>query len=107
VTGRTLIGTTGVSEGLAFMKLLRQPSRGLTIKGLDWRRPEARDAVVLFGAAVLAYVVAHVYHLGSKLFQLGIDYADWDLDDIIFVVFVMSIAMMIYAFRRYRDLGWV
>ncbi|KJC44728.1 hypothetical protein UP06_18915 [Bradyrhizobium sp. LTSP857] len=71
----------------------------------DWRRPEARDAVVLVTAAVLAYVVAHIYDLAPKLFQLGIDYAEWELDDAIFVVFVMSIGMMIYAFRRYRDLS--
>jgi len=87
------------------MKPPPELSRGLTIKGLDWRRPETRDAVVLLGAAVLAYVVAHSYDLAPKLFQLGIDYAEWELDDIIFVVFVMSIAMMIYAFRRYRDLS--
>jgi diguanylate cyclase (GGDEF)-like protein len=70
-----------------------------------WRRPDARDAVVLLGAAILSYAVAHAYDLAPKLFQLGIDYADWEIDNMIFVVFVMSIAMMIYAFRRYRDLS--
>jgi diguanylate cyclase (GGDEF)-like protein len=72
---------------------------------LVWRRPDARDAVVLFGAAILSFAVAHAYDLAPRLFQLGIDYADWEIDDMIFVVFVMSIAMMIYAFRRYRDLS--
>jgi diguanylate cyclase (GGDEF)-like protein len=105
VTCKTLTGTTGVSEGLAFMKLPPQPSRGLAINWFDWRRPEARDAVALVAAAALAYVVAHIYDLAPKLFQLGIDYAEWEFDDIIFVVFVMSIAMMIYALRRYRDLS--
>ena len=71
----------------------------------DWGRPEARDAVVLFGAAILSYVVAHTYDLAPKLFQLGIDYAEWELDDIIFVVVVMSIALTVYALRRYRDLS--
>jgi diguanylate cyclase (GGDEF)-like protein len=105
VTCKTLTGTTGVSEGLAFMKLPPQPPRGLAINWFDWRRPEARDAVALVAAAALAYVVAHIYDLAPKLFQLGIDYAEWELDDMIFVVFVMSIAMMIYALRRYRDLS--
>jgi diguanylate cyclase (GGDEF)-like protein len=105
VTHKTLTGTTGVGDGLAFMKLAPQPSRNLGINWLDWRRPEARDAVALFAAAVISYVVAHTYDLAPKLFQLGIDYAEWELDDIIFVVFVMSVAMMIYAFRRYRDLS--
>jgi diguanylate cyclase (GGDEF)-like protein len=87
------------------MKLAPQPSHNLGRNWLDWRRPEARDAVVLVAAAVVSYVVAHTYDLAPKLFQLGIDYAEWELDDIIFVVFVMSVAMMIYAFRRYRDLS--
>jgi len=105
VTHKTLTGTTGVGDGLAFMKLAPQPSRNLGINWLDGRRPEARDAVALFAAAVVSYVVAHTYDLAPKLFQLGIDYAEWEFDDIIFVVFVMSVAMMIYAFRRYRDLS--
>ncbi|SDS78241.1 putative bifunctional diguanylate cyclase/phosphodiesterase [Bradyrhizobium canariense] len=87
------------------MKLPPKLSRGLAINWFDWRRPETRDAVTLVAAAVLAYVVAHTYDLAPKLFQLGIDYAEWELDDMIFVVFVMSIAMMIYAIRRYRDLS--
>src|SRR5580692_9566667 len=87
------------------MKLAPQPSHNLGINWLDWRRPEARDAVVLFGAAILSYVVAHTYDLAPKLFQLGIDYAEWELDDIIFVVVVMSIALTVYALRRYRDLS--
>src|ERR1700733_14750482 len=78
------------------MKLPRRLSRGLVINWFDWRRPEVRDAVVLVAAAAIAYVVAHTYDLAPKLFQLG---------NMIFVVFVMSIAMMIYALRRYRDLS--
>jgi diguanylate cyclase (GGDEF)-like protein len=87
------------------MKLSPELSRVLPTKWFDWRRPEARDAIVLFGAAILSYVAAHSYDLAPKLFQLGIDYAEWELDDIIFVVFVMSIALVVYAFRRYRDLS--
>ena len=85
------------------MKL--NPSRIVQTNWIDWERPETRDAVVLLGAAILSYVVAHTYDLAPKLFQLGIDYAQWELDDIIFVVLVMSVAMTIYALRRYRDLS--
>src|SRR5450755_4302449 len=87
------------------MKLPPGLSRVLQTNWFDWRRPDRRDAVVLLGIAALSYVGAHDYDLAPKLFQLGIDYADWELDDIIFVAFVMSIAMMIYAFRRYRDIS--
>jgi diguanylate cyclase (GGDEF)-like protein len=96
-------GTAPVGEGSIIMKL--KLSRTVPANWFDWGRPEARDAVVLFGAAVLSYVVAHIFDLAPKLFQLGIDYAEWELDDIIFVVVVMSIALTVYALRRYRDLS--
>ncbi len=87
------------------MKLVPNLSRVLQTRWFDLRRPDTRDAIVLSGAAVLSYIVAHTIDLPPKLFQLGIVYAKWDLEDLIFVVFVMSIAMMVYAFRRYRDLS--
>ena len=87
------------------MKLPPERLRVLATSWLDWRRPETRDAVVLLWAAAFAFVVAHAYDLAPKLFQLGLDYAAWELDDIIFVVFILSVAMLVYAFRRYRDLS--
>jgi diguanylate cyclase (GGDEF)-like protein len=72
---------------------------------LDWRRPETIEAIVILGIASLAYAVAGFYDLPPKLLQFGLDYADREVDDIIFVVLVLSLAMMIYGFRRYRDLA--
>jgi diguanylate cyclase (GGDEF)-like protein len=87
------------------MRLPLALTRVLQTRWFDLRRSDTRDGVALLGAAILAYVAAHTYDLAPKLFQLGIDYAEWELDDAIFVLFVMSIAMMVYAFRRYRDLS--
>jgi diguanylate cyclase (GGDEF)-like protein len=70
----------------------------------DWRKSAIRDSVVLFGGTVLASILAHVYELGPHLSQLGIAYAERDLDDIIFVAFALSIALIIYSIRRYREL---
>jgi diguanylate cyclase (GGDEF)-like protein len=87
------------------MRLPLVLTRVLQTRWFDLRRSDTRDGVALLGAAILAYVAAHTYDLAPKLFQLGIDYAEWELDDAIFVLFVMSIAMTVYAFRRYRDLS--
>jgi diguanylate cyclase (GGDEF)-like protein len=86
---------------------MKSPHRSLapSNKWLDWRRPDIRDFVLVLGVTALAWLLAHFYQLGPQLFQLGHDYAEWELDDIIFVVFVLSIAMMIYSFRRYLDLS--
>ena len=49
--------------------------------------------------------MAKAYELPPHLLQFGMDHADWDVDDIIFVVFMFSTVMMIYGFRRYQDLS--
>lgn len=74
-------------------------------KWFDWRRRDTRDAAVLLGLAFLAYLAAHLYELPQALHQFGEDYAAWEMDDLIFVMFVVSNGMMIYAFRRYQDVS--
>jgi diguanylate cyclase (GGDEF)-like protein len=87
------------------MKLSRVLSQVFQANWFDLRRSDTRDAIILLGVAVLCYVGTHTYDLAPKLFQFGIDYAEWEIDDIIFVMFFMSIAVTVYAFRRYRDLS--
>ena len=50
-------------------------------------------------------MVAHVYDLPPILFHLGLNYPDWKPDDTIFLVFVLTVAPMIYGLRRYRELS--
>ena len=71
----------------------------------DWQRRDRRDAVVILIIAVLAYVAGHYYELPSKLFQFTLDYSGTEIDDIIFVVFILSVALVFYGFRRYQDIS--
>lgn len=71
----------------------------------DWRMPATRDAYLLLGFAGLIFGVAHIYELPPHLLQFGLDNADTEIDDLIFVVFMLSVASMIYGLRRYRDLA--
>src|ERR1700680_1544460 len=70
-----------------------------------WRRRDRRDTIVILSSAVLAYILAHFNELPLKLFQFGLDHADWEFDDLIFMVFVMSAPMIVYGFRRYQDVS--
>jgi diguanylate cyclase (GGDEF)-like protein len=70
-----------------------------------WKRPHTRDAAILIAIALITYAVAHVFDLPPYLLQFGLDHADWEVDDLIFVVFILSASVMIYGFRRYRDLA--
>src|ERR1700732_1141409 len=98
-------GTTGVGEGSTVMNVSTPLSRVFRADWFDWRSAATRDSVALFVITVLAAVLTHFYELAPHLFQLGRDYAEWEFDDIIFVAFVLSIALTIFSVRRYRDLA--
>src|ERR1700674_1998586 len=85
---------------------MKSPSQLLRAPSADWwRRRDKRDTIVILSMAVLAFVLAHFNELPLKLFQFGADYADWEFDDLIFMVFVMSAPMIVYGYRRYQDVS--
>jgi diguanylate cyclase (GGDEF)-like protein len=71
----------------------------------DWKRRDTRDALVLLVIGIIIFLLADRYDLPPHLLQFGLDYADWEMDDLIFVFFMLSVALMIYGFRRYQDLS--
>ena len=68
-----------------------------------WQEPHLRDGILLLGLVLVTYVVAHVYQLPPYLLQFALDHPGWEVDDLIFVVFIVSAAVMAYGIRRYRD----
>jgi diguanylate cyclase (GGDEF)-like protein len=98
------IGMTA-RRGFAFMKLSASPVGCVLFMRFHWRISATRDAILLLGIGIVIFAFAHVYNLPPHLLQFGLDYADWEADDVIFVVFMLSVALMIYGFRRYRDLS--
>ncbi|WP_225122674.1 EAL domain-containing protein [Bradyrhizobium sp. BRP22] len=69
------------------------------------RSSATRDFIALFGGVVLASILAYVYELGPRLFQLGRGYADSTLDDTVLIAFFLSVALTIFSVRRYRDIA--
>jgi diguanylate cyclase (GGDEF)-like protein len=72
------------------------------VKGM---RRDQRDAIVLFGIAVAAFVFSDIYDIPHHIFEFGTKYENWKIDDIIFVIIVLGIAWMVYGFRRYQDVS--
>jgi diguanylate cyclase (GGDEF)-like protein len=70
-----------------------------------WNRPHGRDALILAAIGLTLYAMAHFFELPPHLLQFGLDHADWEVDDLIFVVFMLSVGLIIYGTRRYRDLA--
>ena len=82
-------------RAVMLMRDCGQLARTLMWNSIDWRRPEIRDGALIFGAVAAIYACAHFYDLPPQLFQFGMDNADWEVDDIIFVIFVMSIGFAV------------
>jgi diguanylate cyclase (GGDEF)-like protein len=70
----------------------------------DWRRRAVLDGMVIAGVTMAAYTAAHVFDLPPKLFQFALDNTRYEVDDLIFVLFIISIALLLYVQRRLRDL---
>jgi diguanylate cyclase (GGDEF)-like protein len=75
------------------------------LRAVDWRRHDLRDGIVLSALVLVYYLWAHFYDIPPKLFKFALDYADYEVDDIVAVIFMLSIALMVFAWRRVRDLG--
>jgi GGDEF domain-containing protein len=40
-----------------------------------------------------------------KLFRFAVDHESWYIDDMMFMAFVLGLAMIVYGFRRYNDIS--
>ena len=87
------------------VKLSTQLTHSFSLQWVDWKRRDIRDALVLLAIGIVTFVLADAYDLPPHLLRFGLDYADWEMDDLIFAFFMLSVLMMIYGFRRYRDLS--
>jgi diguanylate cyclase (GGDEF)-like protein len=87
------------------MKLSVSLSRRALSVWFDWRIPATRDAILLLGIGIIIFAFADIFDLPPYLLQFGLDHADWEVDDLIFVVFMLSVALMIFGYRRYKDLA--
>lgn len=70
----------------------------------QWTRVEVRDGVATAALALAVYVSAHIFDLPPRVFKFAMDNAEYEVDDAIFVLFVMSLALVLYVYRRLRDL---
>jgi diguanylate cyclase (GGDEF)-like protein len=94
-----------VVKVLVIMKLSTRLTDAFPTQWFDWKRRDTGDAIVIVGIAIFTYAVGTFYDFALTLFQFGIAHADQEADDIIFVVFILGIAMTVFGFRRYQDLS--
>jgi predicted signal transduction protein with EAL and GGDEF domain len=87
------------------MKLSARLSSCFSEDWSEWRRRDKRDAAVILGILALTYVVGTAYDWAIKLFRFAVDHEGWYIDDMLFMAFVLGLAMIVYGFRRYKDVS--
>ena len=75
-----------------------------TRSGIASLRPATLDAIIVFIFVVVIFSVEYYYDFAPKLFEFAIEYQEWEIDNLIFVVFVMSIGFAIFSYRRMKEL---
>lgn len=77
---------------------------GLMARAL-WSRRDVKEAIIIFGMALFVFIVAAQTQLYETLDAYFMEHDDWHLDDVLIVSAVMSIALVIYGYRRFKDLS--
>ena len=76
-----------------------------SLREIDWRRRDIRDAIVIFGLLSIIYLMTEYADIPAMVFQFAQDHKDWDVDDAVVIAALLSVAMLIYGYRRLKDLS--
>jgi diguanylate cyclase (GGDEF)-like protein len=68
-------------------------------------RPATTDIIIISILSVIILITEYVTDLAEHLFQFALDYKEWEIDNALFVVVVMSIGFAIFSYRRMRELS--
>src|ERR1700709_2577980 len=84
--------------------------RSIHLARLAWNylsslRQSTVDVVIISLFSIIIFCVEFVYHLAPILFQFAMDHEEWEIDNLIFVVFVLSIGFAIFSYRRVKELA--
>lgn len=73
--------------------------------GVASLRPATLDAIIISIFGAIVFVVEYYNDLAPQLFQFAIDYREWEIDNLIFSVFVLSIGFAVFSYRRVKELA--
>jgi len=92
---------TPVVRGLRYISGLLRGARD-AIASL---RPATTDMIIISILSVTIFIAEYCSHLAEHLFQFALDYKEWEIDNALFVVVVMSFGFCIFSYRRVRELS--
>jgi diguanylate cyclase (GGDEF)-like protein len=70
-----------------------------------WSRREMKEALLIFGVTLVVFIIVAQTQLFEKLNDYLLAHDNWHLDDLLLVSSIVSIALVIYGYRRFSDLS--
>jgi diguanylate cyclase (GGDEF)-like protein len=64
-----------------------------------------RDAILIAACAAAVCLVEYHSDFAPMVLQFGIDHRDWEIDNVLFTIMVMSFSLLIFGYRRVKDLS--
>ena len=96
-----LIYKTPIVRGLRYSGQLVRRARN-AIASL---RPATTDIIIISILSVIIFIAEYHSDLAEHLFQFALDYKEWEIDNALFVVVVMSVGFGIFSYRRVKELS--
>jgi diguanylate cyclase (GGDEF)-like protein len=86
--------------------LLLPPAKSFAwLRNIDWSRRDAKDALVIFGTAIVGFVIVIQTELYEAVNAFVIKHDSWHLDDLIMISAIMNVALIAFGYRRFKDLS--
>jgi diguanylate cyclase (GGDEF)-like protein len=63
------------------------------------------EAIAITACAAAGCLVEYHYDLAPVVLQFGINHRDWEVDNLLFMLVIMSFALLIFGYRRVKDLS--
>ena len=68
-------------------------------------RPATTDIIIISILSVVIFIAEYLSDLAEHLFQFSLDYKEWEIDNALFVVVIMSVGFGIFSYRRVKELS--
>src|SRR5260370_27636887 len=72
---------------------------------IDWRRRDVKDAVVITVLTIFAFAISITLDLYDYVNAFVLEHEDLKLDELLMMSSIISIALIIYGYRRFNDLS--
>jgi diguanylate cyclase (GGDEF)-like protein len=98
---QTISGTPIIRALIHYSGQLKHHAR----HGIASLRPATIDATIISILGAIIFTLEYHYDLAPTLFHFAMDHEAWEIDNLIFVSFVLSFGFVIFSYRRVKELA--